>query len=327
MNDLTPARLWIDCKTKKEYYAYIRRHEPRALRDGRRLRSYEEVRIANFLFSQGIKYEYEKKYEKSTIAPGRSQYKPDFYLPKYGIYIEHFGVDRQGNPGFLQGVEAKEYKEQMRWKRRLHQRHGTMLVESYSWEAQAGELERNLAKKLRSYGVEFRPMPNSDMVKTFNRSGRVLRLAKILARFLDLYKESGRDMENLHRQAREHSRREERIIAVFEQIYAAYQEKLREERAVDFHDMIHRGREALLAGSRRLPFRYVLVDEVQDISRAKAQFLQAIIHASNDGHLFCVGDDWQSIYRFTGSDVTVMLEFQNLFGFHQRLSVNRTYRL
>jgi len=85
LNDLSPAKLWLDCRSKKEYWEYIRAHEPRALKDGRRLRSYEEVRIANFLFAQGIEYEYERKYkEADTRAPGRQQYKPDFYLLDYG---------------------------------------------------------------------------------------------------------------------------------------------------------------------------------------------------------------------------------------------------
>ena len=42
--------------------------------------------------------------------------------------------------------------------------------------------------------------------------------------------------------------------------------------------------------------------------------------------LFAVGDDWQSIYRFTGSDVTIMYEFEKYFGFSKMISLSTTYR-
>ncbi len=326
MNDLAPARLWVECGSKEEYWEYIRTHEPRALKDGRRLRSYEEVRVANFLFAHGIKYEYEKPYEHTTTAPGRQQYKPDFYLLDYGIYIEHFGIDRQGNPGFLQGRDAENYKDDMSWKRLLHRKHGTTLVESYSWEARAGVLETNLAKKLRKLGVKFRPRSRQQMLASFNKDGRVRKLAKVLASVLNLFKEGDQSFNKLAARAAKDSQRAQVIVQVFAQILDAYKGELARTDRVDFHDMINRARSLLEKSHLSLYWRYVLVDEFQDVSPAKARFLMAILKASPSVCLFCVGDDWQSIYRFTGSDVTVMTDFGSLFGFHRDVLLNRTYR-
>ena len=326
MNDLTPARLWVECRSKEEYWNYIRTHEPRALKDGRRLRSYEEVRVANLLFAQGIEYEYERKYEVQTTSPGRQQYNPDFYLLDYGIYIEHFGIDRQGNPGFLRGRDAENYKDDMSWKRLLHRKHGTTLVESYSWEAQAGVLEANLAENLRKLGVEFRPRSRQQILVSFNKDGRVSKLAKILASVLNLFKEGHRRLDELAGRAAKDSRRAQVIVQVFGQILDAYEGELARTECVDFHDMIHQARNLLENSHLSLHLRYVLVDELQDISPAKASFLMAILKASPGARLFCVGDDWQSIYRFTGSDVTVMTDFGALFGFHRDVLLNRTYR-
>jgi len=327
MNDLTPARLWVECESKEEYWDYIRTHEPRALRDGRRLRSYEEVRVANFLFAQGIEYEYERKYkEADTTAPGRQQYKPDFYLSQSKIYIEHFGVDRQGNPGFLKGSNAEDYKQGMSWKRRLHRDNGTTLVESYSWEAKDGVLEANLAEKLREVGVEFRPRSRQQMLASFNRDGRVSKLAKVLASVLNLFKEGDQSPDELAARAAEDSQRAQVIVQVFGQILDAYECELAHTECVDFHDMIHQARDLLEDTHLSLRLSYVLVDELQDISPAKAQFLIAILKACPGARLFSVGDDWQSIYRFTGSDVTVMTDFGALFGFHRDVLLNRTYR-
>ena len=61
------------------------------------MKSYEECEIANFLYLNGIAYEYEAPYEHETATAEKRQYKPDFFLPDHGIYIEHFGLDAAGN--------------------------------------------------------------------------------------------------------------------------------------------------------------------------------------------------------------------------------------
>ena len=45
----------------------------------------------------GIEYEYEASYKHRTKSMDYRQYKPDFYLPKHDVYIEHFGIDKKGN--------------------------------------------------------------------------------------------------------------------------------------------------------------------------------------------------------------------------------------
>lgn len=326
LNDLSPVKLWIECKTKKEYWEYIRAHEPRALRGGEKLRSFEEVRIANFLFSQAIQYEYERNYEHKTTARGHQQYKPDFYLPDYGIYIEHFGIGRDGKPGFLRGLDAVGYRRQMKWKRQLHIARGTTLVESYSWEAKEGVLEKKLAQHLRELGVEFKPKSCNEMLAEFSRSGHVKRLAKLLASFLNLYKEGLHELAELRQSSDAEPRRTKAILAVFSRILNTYEEELRRRDEIDFHDMIRNGRQVLDSGRISLRYRYVLVDEFQDVSPAKVRFLQSILAASREPHLFCVGDDWQSIYRFAGSDVTVMTHFADYFDFHKEAVPRETFR-
>ncbi len=326
LNDLSPAKLWLDCRSKKEYWEYIRAHEPRALLEGKKLRSFEEVRIANFLFSQGIRYEYERKYERKTTAPGRQQYKPDFYLLDYGIYIEHFGIDRQGNPGFLQGRDAEDYKDGMSWKRLLHREHGTKLIESYSWEAKEGVLEPNLAEKLNKLGVEFKPRSRSEMLTRFNKSGRVTRLANLFATFLNLYKEGAHELAELFTAPAAQSHRAQAILQIFARILEVYETELRCCNEIDFHDMIHGGKQVLDSGRVSLCCRYVLVDEFQDVSPAKVRFLKAILDNADQPRLFCVGDDWQSIYRFAGADVSVMTHFDDDFGFHKQAVLPETFR-
>ena len=100
-----------------EYWDYIRQNDIRSL-NGDTVKSYEECEIANFLYLNGVPYAYEAPYEHDTATSRHRQYKPDFYLPEAGIYIEHFGLNKAGNPPPF--VNKDKYLEGMAWKRQLH---------------------------------------------------------------------------------------------------------------------------------------------------------------------------------------------------------------
>lgn len=115
----------------------------------------EEDWIANWLYSNGIDYEYEPNYEHKVSEDGYRDYCPDFRLKKSGIYIEHFGVRRRtGNSGTTElttapFVDRDEYLRGMTWKRGVHAEHGTTLIETFSYERQEGRLLEALAEKFR----------------------------------------------------------------------------------------------------------------------------------------------------------------------------------
>lgn len=127
------------------------------------LRSFEEVVIADYLFVNGIDYIYEHPYKIDTSTEDRTQYHPDFYLPEYDLYIEHFGISRDGKtPDFIDGVS---YKQGIEWKRGLHQKHGTKLVETFSYEMKAGVLTEMLHSRLEKHGVTFNLLSYQDLIK------------------------------------------------------------------------------------------------------------------------------------------------------------------
>ena len=87
----------FDFKTPVEYHEYIRNVELRTL-SGDLVKSFEELVIANYLTEHGIEFQYEAQYEKPTATNQHRQYQPDFFLPRYGIYIEHFALNEEGPP-------------------------------------------------------------------------------------------------------------------------------------------------------------------------------------------------------------------------------------
>ena len=97
------------------------------------------------MYLSGVAYEYERRYEFDTATSKYRQYEPDFFLTDYGIYIEHFGIDRQGKtPEF---VDMAAYHEKIEWKRQLHRKNETTLIETFSFEKSEGVLLPGLKAK------------------------------------------------------------------------------------------------------------------------------------------------------------------------------------
>ncbi len=307
------------------YWNYIRRNDIRSLK-GDKVKSYEECEIANFLYLNGIAYEYEASYEHDTATAEKRQYKPDFYLPDHGIYIEHFGLDAEGNTAPF--VDREKYLEEMEWKRQVHTERDTVLIETFTRERADGRLIRNLEKKLMAHGVERTPLSKEQVFSVLEEQGRVDPFIRLLATFLQHFKGGQRSLEEVARQAGslDDEGRAEAFLKMFGPIFERYQATLARDEEIDFHDMIARATDHVEAGRYHSPFGYILVDEFQDISPARARLLRALLDRSPGSQLFAVGDDWQAIFRFGGSDIAVMREFGERFGEFERIDLETTFR-
>jgi DNA helicase-4 len=320
-----PYKSAFKFKSLGEYNKYILENDIRTLQ-GELVKSYEECEIANYLYRQGIAYEYEANYQVNTSGPDYRVYQPDFYLPDYGIYIEHFAVNEHNQtPPF---IDQTSYLEGMEWKRALHQKYETRLIETYSYQKQQGVLTQELEQQLKQAGVAFQPKPNNELLRQLNQFGQASQLSQLLAQMLGLFKAAGLDISKLVSLANQHEdkNRMQAAAFLFDPIYEAYQQLLRDTDTIDFDDMISRAIGYVEAGRYRSPYSYILVDEFQDISANRARLVKALLNQYPDSGLFCVGDDWQSIYRFTGSDVTITREFEEHFGDTVTSVLDRTFR-
>lgn len=308
-------------KTLKAYNQYIQDNELRTFQK-ELVKSYEELLIANFLFQQGIRYEYEANYQINTTTADFRAYQPDFYLPDYGIYIEHFGVDEDNNtPPF---VGQARYIEGMRWKRELHKKHETILVETYSYEKRQGVLLQSLAEKLKQHDVEFKPVANNALLSKLEELGEILDLSKILASFLKQFKTSSSSIKQLTEYSE--GKRWKAILKLFNPIYESYQDKLKQTNTIDFNDMISMAMEYIKSGQYQSPYKYIMVDEFQDISAPRNALIKALLDQDSENGFYCVGDDWQSIYSFTGSDINIIAEFEKNYGFTETTILDKTFR-
>ncbi|MBS1737757.1 MAG: UvrD-helicase domain-containing protein [Bacteroidetes bacterium] len=116
------------------------------------------------------------------------------------------------------------------------------------------------------------------------------------------------------------------FIKIITPIFERYENHLSERNEIDFSDMINKATKYILDEKLKRKFKYVIIDEFQDISIGRYQLVKAIKTRNPSCKLFCVGDDWQSIYRFSGSDIALFKEFENYFGFTVRSKIETTYR-
>ena len=310
----------FDFHTQDEYNAYIRSVELRTLSDVR-VKSFEELEIANFLTKHGVKFCYEHPYEVWTQTREYRQYRPDFYLPDYNIYVEHHALDERGNPP--RGWEG--YKERVEWHRRTHRKYGTKLIETYSWQHREGILLDKLGERLEGAGLRLERVSQRELVLGLARQ-LIAWLARLMAKFLNHVKTNGLSPEDLRARASKRGTlwRNEGFLKVFEQVRTRYEQRLRAEGKLDFHDLINRAAHYIREGRWKTPYRYVLVDEFQDISAGRMKLLQAL--KRDDTAYFLVGDDWQSINRFAGSDVGLLRNCGDYLGHVQTRTLTKTFR-
>lgn len=304
------------------YRRYIRDNRIVTLK-GEEVKSYEECEIANFLFLNGVSYRYEAPYEHSTGTEKFSQYRPDFYLPDYGLYLEHFGIDEKGNTAPY--VERQPYLEGMVWKRALHRHYQTKLLETYSYQKQGGCLLARLREQLEEHGVRFSPISFSAALDHLNESGVFSSFARTVSTFIAHYKSNGHSIDTLKKRADE-DERTLAFLSLFEPLLKRYEAAKEEEGVIDFEDMISRAIHYVENGTFKSPYRCILVDEFQDISIARARLVRALHRVQSGCVLTAVGDDWQSIYRFAGSDISLFHDFERFFGESRRVILDYTFR-
>jgi len=307
------------------YFDFLTANDIRTLK-GELVKSYGECLVANHLFRLGIAYIYEADYELPTATVFHRQYKPDFYLPEHGVYIEYFGTDRQGNTAPY--VDAVKYQQGMAWKRQLHQTNGTRLIELFHYDQTEGRLYQRIEQQFKKFGIAAKPLPAAALLQSLRDFGAISAFAALLTELLQRYRANcyapgqlehaitGRDNEAQLRAA----------MTLLLPLVDDYVAHLHKHQHIDFDDMIGKAIHYVQTKQFKSPWRFILVDEFQDISAARARLLKALRDSVQGASLFCVGDDWQAIYRFTGSDLSFTTAFRHHFGATQTTALDLTFR-
>lgn len=370
--DLLDWQEGVDFSTLKRRF----KNKQRETLNNEIVRSYEELYIANFLFIYGIKYTYEKIYSypnknferefnkfkeflfsfneeipdelKNDITKDLlnltdifeeyeiKDYLPDFYLDDYNIYIEHFGLNRNCENHLIGGKSSEEYVKEMEWKRKVHKKYGTTLIETFSYYQSENRLLTRLAEKLQAQGVEFNEIDYREVYRILLENKTIKEwkdFIVLLKTFIELFKGNNYD-ENKFKEFYDYvgglkdSFSKDRTIAflkIVEEIYNDYEAYLLKIKKIDFNDMINKASDCIVKNGLDLPYKYIIVDEYQDTSFTRYNLLRNICD-SIGAKIMVVGDDWQSIYSFSGCDVNIFTKFDNFFDVCETRYIEKTYR-
>lgn len=297
------------------------------------MRSHQEVEIANFLYLNTIEYEYEPIY-RYDIMYARKPYTPDFAIRQGEkvAYIEHFGITQDGKNDRYSDDQLETYKKAINDKIRLHQQHGTTLIYTFSQYADKRSLTEHLQEELESHGFVLTPRSNKEIMEKLvsSEENRYIRkLVNLICRFIGNFKTNGYTVDEFNRMY--HSTQNVRtclFLDICQDCFLEYERYLKENNAVDFEDMINESARLLREVKemkQKLDFKYIIVDEYQDISRQRFDLVTALSDVT-DAKIIAVGDDWQSIYAFSGSDITLFTKFEEKMGYAKLLKIVKTYR-
>ena len=224
-------------------------------------------------------------------------------------------------------------KASMDWKRKVHAEHETTLIETYSYERQEGHLLTGLAEKITPH-VTWKPRPADTIYDQVIELKQVNAFSQMLGTFLRKYKSGGYSLQHCETKSErlKLGKRAKAFLAVFAPVFEEYQKHLGGR--IDCEDMFLRAAHYTETGRYVSPFRHILVDEFQDISQSRARLVKALKGQHPDVRMFAVGDDWQSIFRFAGSDIHLMRHFGTEFGgnfdgasgIHRTVDLGRTFR-
>ena len=153
-------------------------------------------------------------------------------------------------------------------------------------------------------------------------SNQIKAIKKTIISFINLFKANNYSIDYL---LKIKNKKNKYLWHLIIDIYTLYQQELKSQNEIDFNDMINFATSEIQKNKINLHYKYIIIDEFQDTSYTRYKLIKEIIRYSS-AKMIAVGDDWQSIYGFTGCDVDIFINFEKYFGYTERIFINNTYR-
>ncbi len=280
--------------------------------DGTKVRSKSEQFIADWFYRHSIKYEYEPLLNVKDFS-----FHPDFYIPDANLYIEH--------------ISDKSYSTKA--KEEQFQKGNLLLVKTFDGMTADSALFNHTLDKI----VKNRLPSNYHKTVTLNFKeefhgylANVKDFVKQIMRITDMIKVENVDIKKvLENSAKDQHERVRNFYELAIPIVNKYIDYCTNKSYLDFNDLISRSTSLFknhkdIASKYKNKYEYILVDEFQDVNNLQVELIKLLL--TEKTQLFCVGDDWQSIYGFRGSNVSYIVEFENHFQNAKTIKLNLNYR-
>lgn len=280
--------------------------------DGTKVRSKSEQFIADWFYRHSIKYEYEPELNVKDFS-----FHPDFFVHEANLYLEH--ISDLSYP-----TKAKE--EQF-------QKGKLLLVKTFdSMTKDSALFNHTLDKVIKNrLPSDYQKSTSLNYREEFNHyHSDVKDFIQQVIRVTDMIKVENISIDTVLQNARKDQH--ERIRNFYElaiPIVKGFIDYCTNKSYLDFNDLISKSTSLFLnhddvIQKYRNKFEYILVDEFQDVNNLQVELIKLLL--TNKTQLFCVGDDWQSIYGFRGSNVNYIVEFEKHFDNAEIIKLNLNYR-
>ena len=296
--------------------------------NGEFLKSKEEVKIANFLFECNIPYEYEKPYPYQL--QNKTTYLPDFTIENNSkvYYLEYFGLTEYHTKSHFSIDDISYYNRIVELKKRTHKFYNTNLIEILSSDKTLEKLREELTKnkfyldKKDEKSIYERLMETSSKYLYYD-------FIELAAKFIGRFKEQNykdEDFSDLKSKSQNQEIKDQ--IDFMKIMYILYNKYIHEKGMVDFEDMINystMGMNEYKKKVKNVDYDYIIVDEYQDVSTQKYNFIKNLSDIF-EAKIVAVGDDWQAIFGFSGSDVKLFTNFTEMMSYAEIIKITNTYR-
>jgi len=338
---------------KSEYFQ-MRRNSTHDTLAGEKVKSLGEKWIADFLFEHDIRYTYEQPWNLGAKEK-KGNYFPDFSIQVQrngtDIILEHWGIDEldesKSTPDhWKDGWEvyrANMLRKRAYWTDKKNPNTGLPIVflETSIRDLKKGRVyfEDILRKKLVGCGVIVQKLPDEQLYENVVRR-RVPRLATMLSGFIQKAKQSDFSPDDVDKKVEEYSfscEKEKMFVLLASRIYHRYQDKLGDR--LDFNDLMKEAVDTINAKQGLVSIRsgeqsnikldklkWIIIDEYQDFSQLFMNLINALRTYNPSVKVFCVGDDWQAINAFAGSDLKFFTRFGDYFKNPSLLDLPDNYR-
>jgi DNA helicase-4 len=313
----------------KDDFLRFRRSLPKESLGGEHVKSHGEKIIADFLFEHDIAYKYERNHWWSGV-----NYRPDFTVfstPKSGVIIEYFGMKGDSDYDAMSESKKKYWTDKDGWR----------LIDFYPSDiAELGDeaFQDRLRVALEEHGVACNRL-SEDEIWHRVKERAIDRFTKAVVGFIGRCRKRSWSPSDLgdhidaHRAA---SEVESQFLDLAYELYAAYLSRLSETGEDDFDGLMQRAASRINDGETLFlrksgggdfkALKFACIDEFQDFSDLFYRLLAAIRLHNEKLELFCVGDDWQAINGFAGSDLRYFEDFSAHIGEGKQLHIATNYR-
>lgn len=335
-----------DFKTKEEFYQYMKDLRFTCL-NGTQVKSLGEQEILNFFFTHkinnetiNIEYESYAEWMNYIDEDGKKHTPtPDFFLPDFDIYLEHWSIDRNGNvppwyeTDYIKNMELKKscFKQQDKYSI-VETTFGEFANNPHFEEIIKQRFLSALNKKYPDKKFTIEPISYFDLIDKVweDCSITTKTLPANISNFIVIAKTYNLSPSKIENRLKKEnwSNLQYAFADVAVNVYLEYEKHLRSKNNIDFADMINLAVDVLKEKKDIFfnAFDQILIDEFQDISTQRYRLIKVLMDKNPNCKLFCVGDDWQSIMGFAGANLDIFINFDKYFDHPARTDLAINYR-